>query len=159
MPAPKVVPPPAIPFTPAAYEQMQQEVAHLTQQRKEVLVRLQAAREMGDLSENGAYTYAKMELGNISRRLRQLHQLIRDGYVATKPTSTTTVQFGSTVTLLRGKQEIIYTLVSIHESNLTERKISTDSPLGAAIMGKQVGDQVEVTAPAGTMTYQIINIS
>jgi len=151
-------PPPSIPFTKSAYEQMETEVEQLLQLRKEVLVRLQAAREMGDLSENGAYTYAKMELGNINRQLRQLRYLLKFGQVIEKPVGNSVVSFGSSVTVEKNGQDVAYTLVSIHESNLLEKKLSTESPLGAALMGKKIGDVVEVTAPAGITSYRIKSI-
>jgi len=155
---PAITLPPTIPFTQAAYDQMSQDFDRLTAERKEVLVRLQAAREMGDLSENGAYTYAKLELASVSRQLRQLKYLLEYGQV-THSTSAQEVGFGNTVTLKTNKnKEIAYTLVSIHESDLLAHKLSTESPLGAAIMGKKIGDTVTVVAPVGEMSYTILKI-
>lgn len=158
MPRPIPKQPPAIPFTQAAYDQMQQDFDRLTKTRKEVLVRLQAAREMGDLSENGAYTYAKLELGTVSRQLRELKYLLEYGKV-TQASSNQTVGFGNTVTLKTSKgKEIVYTMVSIHESDLLAHKLSTESPLGAAIMNQPIGKVVTVVAPAGETKYEILKI-
>lgn len=151
--------PQKIPFTQAAYHQMELDFERLTQERKDVLVRLQAAREMGDLSENGAYTYAKLELGTVTRQLRQLKYLLEYGQVTTAAT-TEQVGFGKTVTLKNDTgKEVTYTLVSIHESDLSAFKLSTESPLGAALIGKKVGETAKVIAPARTTVYTIVSIS
>ena len=81
-PIPKI---PTIPFTLEAYQQLQADFDRLSQDRKDVMVRLQTAREMGDLSENGAYIYAKFELGSINRQLAQLRHLLKNGKVVEKP--------------------------------------------------------------------------
>jgi transcription elongation factor GreA len=151
--------PDPIPFTQTAFAALQQEKDRLTTERKEVLIRLQAAREMGDLSENGAYTYAKLELGSINRQLRRLTHLLTYG-VVTQAASSTQVGFGNTVTLKTGQgKQVVYTIVSIHESDLAAGKLSTESPLGAALMGKSVGSQITVKAPAGDVVYQILEIN
>jgi transcription elongation factor GreA len=151
--------PDPIPFTAEAFAELQQKYDQLTQERKEVMVRLQAAREMGDLSENGAYHYAKFELGSIGRQLNRLRYLLKYGYVVTKSTSNSLVEFGSTVTLSDGKKEVTYLMVSQHESNPREGKLSTESPIGQALINKKIGDQVVVTIPAGTITYTILKIT
>ncbi len=150
---------PQIPFTKSAYQKLQQDFNRLTEERAEVMKRLQTAREMGDLSENGAYIYAKFELGSIGRQLSSLKHLLTQGVVIEKASDNNTVGFGCTVTLQTDKKEITYTLVSQHESNLAERKLSTESPLGQQIIGKKVGATVVVEAPAGKTTYTIIKIS
>jgi transcription elongation factor GreA len=152
---------PQIPFTGSAYQKLQLDFDRLTQERKEVMIRLQTAREMGDLSENGAYIYAKQELGSVNRQLAQLRHLLQNGVVVEKKNNTDTVEFGCTVTLKNNNpnaKEISYTIVSMHESNLAERKLSTDSPIGKAIMGKKVGDVITVTIPSGEVQYTIIEI-
>src|SRR5688572_15568331 len=156
----RYVPPtlPAIPFTEEAYEKLQQEFDRLTEERAQVMIRLQTAREMGDLSENGAYKYAKIELGNINHHLRELKQLLQQGKVIAKPKNPQTVQFGCTVTLVQGKRTISYTVVSQHESNPSEGKLSIESPIGQALMGKKKGETVTVHAPAGEIKYTISEI-
>jgi len=150
---------PTIPFTAAAYAQNQAEFERLTQQRVEVMERLKAAREMGDLSENGAYKYAKFELGDIGRRLRYLKHVLTHGYVAEAATSTQTVAFGRTVVLESDGVEYTFLLVSEHESDFAQQKLATSSPLGKAIMGKTVGEQVQVDTPRGPSNYKIMRIS
>jgi len=147
-----------IPFTPQAFNQLRADKTLLLQQRKETVVRLSTAREMGDLSENGAYKYAKQELGDIGRKLRKLNYLLSEGEII-QPKEHSVVEFGATVELAgpRGKQT--YTIVSEYESNPVERKLAMTSPIGAAIIGKKVGELVTVETPNGEVTYTISAIS
>jgi transcription elongation factor GreA len=147
-----------IPFSPGAYAQMQQDVARLTLLREEVMGRLKVAREMGDLSENGAYQYAKFELGNIGRQLRQLNFLLKDGEARERPLSPTKVEYGCLVTLKSDRGEITYDMVSEFESSPTEHRLSLRSPLGLAIVGQSVGAVIEFSAPVGKITYTIVKI-
>lgn len=147
-----------IPFTADAYQKLQSEFDRLSEEREQLLVRLQTAREMGDLSENGAYKYAKIELGNVNRRLRELKHLLQHGHVVQKQANPETVQFGCTVTLRQGKRTLTYMIVSQHESNPQQGKLSTDSPIGQALFGKKKGDTVTVNAPAGLLEYMITEI-
>lgn len=150
-------PPPKIPFTQAAYAKLQSELDRLTQYREEVITRLTTAREMGDLSENGAYRYAKMELGDTNRQMRQLKYQLRFGYVPGKPTGGT-VSFGSNVTLENEEKHLSFMLVSKHESDPRKNKLSTESPVGQAVQGKKVGDEVIVKMPFGETKYRITKI-
>lgn len=149
---------PPIPFTPQAYKQLQQDRFRLKTERVEVMKRLKTAREMGDLSENGAYKYAKFELGSIGRQLRRINHLLNEGVVVQSQQSST-VQFGSIVTLKGPKGTHDYLIVSEHESNPKERKLAMTSPIGAAIMDKSVGGKVTVVTPRGEVPYEIIAIS
>ncbi len=148
-----------IPFTPDAYAKMEHEVQRLSTERVEVMARLKTAREMGDLSENGAYQYAKFELGNITRQLRELNHLLAHGKVTTKTVGSTVVEFGSTVTVLKDGEEITYMMVSMHESDLKTNKLSIEGPLGKALLSKKVGDEVEVETPRGVTKYTITKIA
>lgn len=150
--------PQRIPFTADKFAQIKAEIKRLEAERKEVMKRLQAAREMGDLSENGAYKYAKFELGDIGRKLRMLNFQATYGYVQ-KVTKTDTVQFGSNVTLSTGKKTITYMMVSEYESNPREGKLATTSPLGKVLMGKKAGDTVSFTAPVGVIEYLILKVA
>lgn len=147
-----------IPFTKAAYQQLQADFERLTIERQQTMVRLQAAREMGDLSENGAYKYAKIELGRINHELRRLKRLIENGEIVEKTAPSTQVEFGSEVTLQHGTQTRHFQIVSHHESDPRQGKLSTTSPLGQALVGKKVGDSVTVQAPAGSTDYIIRDI-
>jgi len=149
--------PASVPFTKAGYEAMKVRRDELLAKREVVLVSLQRAREMGDLSENGAYTAARFELGNIDRELRRVEHNIKYGVVI-NDLQAGVVGFGSRVTVeLNGKQ-YTYLLVSSEESNPTEMKLSIDSPVGKALMGHKVGDKVTVVMGERRIEYQIIMI-
>ncbi|OGY18748.1 MAG: hypothetical protein A2900_02135 [Candidatus Chisholmbacteria bacterium RIFCSPLOWO2_01_FULL_50_28] len=149
--------PEKIRFTKEGYAKMEEEFQALTDERVEILVRLQTAREMGDLSENGAYTAARLELGSTDRRLRQLRYLMRFAEVV-ESKSAGTIDFGSLVTLDNGKKQMIFTLVGKYESDPAKQKLSIEGPLGMALKGKRAGDTVKVHAPAGTTTYRVVKV-
>lgn len=138
---------------------MQRTWQRLTQERKEVLVRLKDAREMGDLSENGAYKYAKFELGSLNRQLKELRYLLENGEIFVKPASTGVVTFGSTVVLKTNGKKITYTLVNQHESDPSQGKLSLESPLGSLLLGKKVGETVSLVLPKGKTEYLVEKIS
>ena len=147
-----------IPFTKEEFAKIKAEFESLAQLRKEVLVRLQTAREMGDLSENGAYKYAKFELADIGRKQRKLNYLIANGFVQEK-TPTDKIGFGSQVTISNGQEEKTYLIVSEHESNPKENKLSLTSPIGSSLIDKKIGDEIKVITPKGEAVYQIINVT
>lgn len=148
---------PQIQMTQEGYNKFKAEFDRLTQQRPEVLARLQTAREMGDLSENGAYHAAKFELGNIDRQLRKLSHQLRFAKIIT-PKHNGIIEFGSTVKIDNNGKIMQFTLVSGYESNPAEHKLSIQSPIGKAIMGKKVGDSVKAETPAGTLALKILSI-
>ncbi len=152
---PKIEP---IPLSPEKYANLEQEVIRLTAERDAASERVKVAREMGDLSENGAYHYGKMELASYSRQLRQAQFLLKYGVVTTSSGSGV-IEFGSEVTIHDGKKERVFTIVSQYESDPYTGKLSVESPIGLALLGKKVGDVVPIAVPAGTITYTIVEIS
>lgn len=150
--------PSKIPFTQETFDNMKAEIERLNTYREEVVIRLQAAREQGDLSENGAYKYAKMELGDIGRKLRDLKYKLAFGYVPAAP-AMGVIDFGATVTIKNEKRDMTFMLVSQHESDPTQNKLSTNSPIGKAVKGKKVGDLIEVVAPAGVIKWEIVKVA
>lgn len=138
---------------------MQQRYDFLQKELVAVMARLKVAREMGDLSENGAYKYAKFEISDIRRQLSNLKHLLALGYVATKKSHDGKVGFGSEVTLQSQKGRMSFTLVSQFESDPQAQKISDSSPLGQAVLGKSTGESVTVISPAGVLCYTIISVS
>lgn len=147
-----------IPLTQEAYDKYMAEIKRLLIEKKALQGRVNVAREMGDLSENGAYKYAKIELGNVSKQLRDLHLLIDSSIITSPQTTTNKVGFGSKVTISDGKSTETYTLVTMYESDLAAHKLSQESPIGAALMNKKKGDTVKITTPGGTISYTIITI-
>ena len=149
--------PKKIAFTPEGYQKLKDDFEKYTQKRPTAVNNLRTAREMGDLSENGAYKAARFELSDIDRQLRRLKYLIRFGVVVEKQTSDT-VNFGSRVTLDDGKKKMTFQLVGGYESNPKQEKLSIYSPIGRAVLNRKVGDQITVTAPAGSKIYTIVKL-
>ena len=125
--------------------------------RPEAVNRLADARDLGDISENSEYAAAKQDLAFIDGRIVELEEIIHGAKIVTNHTKSQ-VDVGCKVTLtINGKKEE-FMLVGEWEANPKEKKISHSSPLGKALMGKKVGEKVEVEAPAGTVLYKILNI-
>lgn len=146
--------PDPVPFTKEGYENLKVRQAELLAKREIVLVSLQRAREMGDLSENGAYTSAKFELGNVDRELRRIEFNLKYGKI-TEVVSTGKVGFGSKVTVELNGKEYVYILVGSQESDPKMGKLSLESPIGMALIGKQAGDKAVVVMPDRTIEYKI----
>jgi len=131
--------------------------------RKEVAQRLKEAISFGDLSENSEYEDAKNEQALVETRIAELKQKIKTAKIITeKKGSGKTVKIGSTVRIenLTEKDEPeTYTIVGSTEADPTAAKISNESPIGAAIMDKNQGDEVTVQTPAGEMKYKIVKVS
>jgi transcription elongation factor GreA len=147
-------------LTQEGLDALKKELEELTKvKRPDVVKQLSEAREQGDLSENGAYTAAKEELAFIDGRLEELEMLIKQASVITDHKGDNLISLGSEVTVtVNGKKEVFH-LVGEWEADPTARKISHESPLGKALMGKSIGDEVSVEAPAGTIMYSIVSIS
>jgi transcription elongation factor GreA len=122
----------------------------------EVAQRIQELTMDGDVSDNSEYEDTKEQLVIIEARVREIENLLRHARIATKSGAMDVVQFGSQVTLLddSGERES-WTLVSPEEANTLHGKISTQSPVGAAVLGKRVGDKVIVRAPGGETTFTV----
>lgn len=132
----------------------------LNKRRPEVVERLSAAREMGDLSENAEYTAAREELAFIDGRIEELEELLKQAELISDDNhKTQAVDLGSQVVIKIGEKKETFTVVGEWEADPTEKKISHESPLGKALLGKTVGDEIEVEAPAGKMVYKIVSIS
>lgn len=125
--------------------------------RPEVAKKIQEAREMGDISENALYDSARQEQAFIEGRIVELEEIVKNAQIS-QVTSKDKVSVGCKVTLhIDGDQEI-FSIVGAPEANPLEKKISHESPLGASLMGKKVGEKVEVEAPVGKLVYKILKI-
>ena len=142
-----------------ALEKVKQEVHMLkTVKRQEIAGRLEHAKSLGDLSENAEYQEAKEEQTLVEQRIAEFEERIREAVVMVRPTKTDKVSVGSTVRATSGKREIVYTIVGSEEANPAAGKVSNESPLGKAFLGKKVGEHVEVKAPAGSTVYTVVEI-
>lgn len=149
-------------LTPKGLEDLKKEHETLINTRRgEVVERLSSAREMGDLSENAEYTAAREELAFIDGRIEELEMLLKQVVIIeeTGHHKSKTVGLGSEVTVkIKGKKEV-FTLVGEWEADPVEKKISHESPLGKGLIGKIVGDDIEIEAPAGKMIYTVVEIN
>ncbi len=142
-------------LTKEGLDEQQKEYDDLTKvKRPEILERLSAARNMGDLSENAEYTVAREELSFIDGRIDELEEILKQVVIISNNHSST-IKLGSTVKVHTGKDNEEFTVVGEWEADPKEKKISHESPLGKALIGKKVGEKVEVEAPAGKIVYTI----
>ena len=149
-------------LTPDGYKKLQQEIDRLrTEKRREVAERIRVAREFGDIAENAEYDDAKNEQAMLEHKIAQLEERLLSARVITKKEiSKDTVSVGSKVRIrdVAAKQTFEYHIVGSAEANPAENKVSNESPVGKAIMGKKKGETVEVAAPRGKIKYKIMEI-
>ena len=141
-------------FTKEGFEKIQQEYNELLEQRPAVVEDLKKAREMGDLKENGYYQASRQKLSYIDGRLFRLKMDMKYAVII-EATDANGVSIGSTVTLTDGENERIYTIVGDFEANPSEGKISLLSPLGRAVDGKKLGEEITLETPRGKIVYKI----
>ena len=129
--------------------------------RPNVLARVTQARNMGDLSENAEYVAVREELTFIDGRIDELEIILKDAVVIRENIKTTNhaIKLGSTVTLYSSGKKEIFTVVGEWEADPMNKKISHESPLGKVLLGKKVGEKVQVKAPAGKITYSIVSVN
>lgn len=144
-------------FTKEGFEKIKQEYQSLLDKRPQVLTRLVAAREQGDLSENAGYHASKEELGRIDRRIRELKLLIRFGEVV-ESGSLDTVSIGNKVILSDGNKRFEYQIVGKLEADPARGKLSEVSPIGSALLGKKAGDEVIIDIPSGKANFKLLGI-
>ncbi|MGB6839335.1 MAG: transcription elongation factor GreA [Microgenomates group bacterium] len=148
-----------IQITEQGFEDLKKELDKLVNIKRPKLVeRLSYARSQGDLTENSDYHNAKEELDFLDGRIAELQEIINNAKVVRGGSKNGEVGVGAKVTLkVKGKEDV-YHIVGEWEANPTNRKISHISPLGQALVGRKVGDKVEVEAPAGKIIYKILAI-
>lgn len=127
--------------------------------RAEVAARIQEAKEHGDISENAEYEDAKNEQAFVEGRIQMLEALIKNATLIDEHTSKDHVQIGSTVKVDGPDGSQSFTIVGSTEAKPTEGRISNESPVGRALLGKKKGENVTVSVPAGDIAYKILAIS
>jgi transcription elongation factor GreA len=149
-----------VPMLAEGHRQLTEEVKRLKLERPEVIDAIEVARAHGDLSENAEYHAAKERQGQIEAMLADLEDRLSRALVIDPTTlSGNKVVFGATVTLLdEDNKKIRYQLVGQQEADARVGRISYNSPLGRALIGREVGDEVEVTTPAGDRYYEVAKI-
>ena len=150
-------------MTEEGYEQLKAEIEHLTKvERPKCSQAIATAREKGDLSENAEYDAAKEAQGMLEAKIAKLTDTFGKVRLIDKSqldTSRVNVMSKVKIKNLKMKKEFTYMLVSEKEANVREMKISVKSPIGSALLGKEVGDKLEVATPGGKMDLEILDIS
>lgn len=135
-------------------KELEAELGTLKNRRGEIADKIADARDYGDLSENAEYDAAREEQGLVETRIAEIEDILMNAELISSSKSKTVV-LGSNVTLTTNGKEVEYQLVGAVEANPAEGKISTESPIGQALMGKKVGDSVTITTPKGSIGYAI----
>ncbi|QHU89225.1 transcription elongation factor GreA [Candidatus Saccharibacteria bacterium oral taxon 955] len=144
-------------ITEAGRKELEAELEELKSRRGDIADKIAEARDYGDLSENAEYDSAREEQGLVETRIAEIEDILMNAEEI-KARKSNKVQLGSTVELKNGAKAI-YTLVGPVEADPLNGKISNESPLGIALMGKVVGDDVTISTPKGDTTYTVVAIS
>ena len=149
-------------LTPEGYEKLKQEIEFLrNDKRREIADRIRVAREFGDIAENAEYDDAKNDQAMLEHKIAQLEdRLVNARVIDTGDVDTSVVSLGSKVRLkdVDANETIEYHIVGSAEANPAEQKLSNESPVGKAIMGRKKGETVEVSAPRGALKFKIMDI-
>ncbi len=150
-------------LTAEGYKKLKDEMEHLrTVERPASAAAIAEARDKGDLSENAEYDAAREAQGLLEMRIAKIEATLNNARVIDESqVDTSKVQILSKVRLLNHntKKELQYMIVSENEANLREGKLAIETPIAQALLGKKSGEKVEVTVPAGTMLFEILEIS
>lgn len=150
---------PEIPITAEGLEEVKRELRELVEHRRpDIVAKIKAARELGDLSENFEYHSARNEQSFIEGRIAELEGIIRNHRLIEAPASGGEIGLLNTVTIDDEDEEITYKLVGPAEADPMTGKISNESALGKALIGHRVGDRVEVVSPNGSRTVKIVRV-
>lgn len=149
-------------LTPAGLQKLEEELEQLkTVKRREVAERIKVAISYGDISENSEYEDAKNEQAFVEGRIITLEKMLRNARIIHEDdVDTGVVSIGSTVKLrdIEFKEDVEFHIVGSAESDPADNKISNESPVGKALLGKSVGSMVEVSVPAGMIQYEVLEI-
>ncbi|MDR0581207.1 MAG: transcription elongation factor GreA [Holosporaceae bacterium] len=149
-------------MTPEGFKILEEELKKLKfVERPAVVAAIVAARALGDLSENAEYHSAKDKQGFIEGRIRELEsKLSRAEVIDVKKLEGTSVKFGATVTIFdeTAEKEIAYRIVGVDEADIKKKLLSIEAPLARALIGRVVGDEVELATPSGKKKYEVIKI-
>lgn len=129
-----------------------------TVKRREIAQRLQEAKSLGDLSENAEYIEAKEAQSALESRILEIESIIKHSRLIEKPTKKNYVSIGSTVEVKIDGHSRKFAIVGSEEANPAEGKISNESPLGKAFLGRKTGEEIEVKTPKGKARYKIVRI-
>ena len=150
-------------FTKEGLKKLKDELHFLkTKERINITNQIAEARDKGDLSENAEYDAAREAQGMLEARIAKMEDMLSNARLIDNSTidlSKVSILTKVKIKNIKTKQVVQYTLVTQSEANIKEGKISVDSPIGKGLMGKKVGDKVDITVPAGIIPFEIIAIS
>ncbi len=150
-------------YTKQGYQELVDELKFLKlTRREEIKEQIAVARGFGDLSENAEYDEARTEQAKVEARIQELEALIENAEIIDETAmDTRTISLGSDVKLHDEDfdEEITYSIVGSNQADPLEMKISDQSPIGRALMGKRAGDHVTVSAPAGELHFQVLEVT
>lgn len=150
-------------YTQQGYQELVDELHRLKhEKREEIKNAIATARGFGDLSENAEYDEARNEQAKNETRIKELEELLENAVILDESNiDTSVISLGSTVKVYHEgmAREFVYDLVGSNESNPVEGKISDQSPIGEALIGKRAGDTVEVEVPNGTVCMKVLEVS
>jgi transcription elongation factor GreA len=150
-------------YTPEGLSRMKEDLAHLTNvERPSISRQIAEARDKGDLSENAEYAAAKEAQSMLELKISKMQEMISNArLIDERKLDNSKILIFTTVKLrnMKDGREVIYTLVPENEANIKVGKLSVSSPVAKGLLGKTLGDTVEITIPAGKITYEIIEIS
>ncbi len=146
-------------LTPEGLEKLSRELKELIEvKRKEVIERIREAAAHGDLSENADYAQAREEQSFIEGRIAEIEDMVKNAEIIHSGGSHNSVNIGSTASVKVGGSQRKYTIVGSNEANPKENKISNESIVGKALLGRKVGEKVKIQTPAGETEYEIVSI-
>ena len=144
-------------ITDSGRKELEKELAELKSRRGEIAEKIAEARSFGDLSENAEYDAAREEQGLLETRVIEIEDILQHASII-KAADATVVGLGSAVELKNSDRTVTYTVVGPVEADPMEGKISDESPIGQALMGKKVGDEVTISTPKGKIVYTISSL-
>jgi transcription elongation factor GreA len=138
-------------------KELEAELTELKSRRGDIADKIAEARDYGDLSENAEYDAAREEQGLVESRIAEIEDVLLNAEIITASKSSS-VSLGSKVELKTGSKTVTYHVVGPVEADPLEGKISNESPIGLALMGKKVGDTATITTPKGDIEYEIVKL-
>jgi len=142
-------------ITESGQRELERELEELKSQRGEIADKIAAARDFGDLSENAEYDAAREAQGLLETRITEIETILQNASII-QAGSSSTVVLGSTVELEANGKAVVYTVVGPVEADPLEGKVSNESPIGQALMGRAVGDTVTISTPKGELAYTVV---
>jgi transcription elongation factor GreA len=148
-------------LTQTGVDELTKELELLTAKRADIAEAIKSARELGDLTENAEYQSALAEKDRNDQRVSEIENILQNVEIIKKPRGARQVQLGSVVKLRAGGKSKTkeFQVVGTVEADPLEGKISDESPIGQALLGKKEGESVQITTPADTSSYKIVDIS